>query len=143
MKSRISPPILLALVIATNFALGASLKAAAGAAPRVSGALAAHYAPMTPLQIVPVERLDGVLREIDRAGKTVALMSRHRPAALPLKIWIPAGLDPRAVSHDLYAQLRQLDRAGADLILVEAFPEGEAWLAVADRLGRAAVGAGR
>jgi len=32
---------------------------------------------------------------------------------------------------------------GSDLILVEAPPEGAAWQAVADRLGRAVTGSGK
>ncbi len=51
------------------------------------------------------------------------------PAALP-------------ICHDLYARLRSLDESGAARILVEAPPASPAWAAVADRLGRAAVGSG-
>jgi L-threonylcarbamoyladenylate synthase len=43
-------------------------------------------------------------------------------------------------AHDLYANLRRLDAANADVILVEAVPDGEAWLAVRDRLLRATRG---
>jgi len=38
--------------------------------------------------------------------------------------------------------LRQLDHSGADLILVEDVPSTAAWSAIADRLQRAASGAG-
>jgi L-threonylcarbamoyladenylate synthase len=56
--------------------------------------------------------------------------------------WIAAGSDPAAYAHDLYAHLRALDALGADFILVEAPPADPAWAAIADRLGRAAVGSG-
>ena len=42
----------------------------------------------------------------------------------------------------LYAALRELDQADAELIIVEEIPETPAWAAVADRLQRAAAGAG-
>ena len=44
--------------------------------------------------------------------------------------------------YRLYASLRALDAVGADFILIEALPGGPGWRAVADRLGRAAVGSG-
>ena len=50
--------------------------------------------------------------------------------------------DPEAYARGLYAALRQLDQAGNDLILVEAVPNEPRWAAVADRLRRAACGAG-
>jgi L-threonylcarbamoyladenylate synthase len=36
-----------------------------------------------------------------------------------------------------------MDRAGADLIVVEALPDSPEWTAVADRLRRAVAGAGQ
>jgi L-threonylcarbamoyladenylate synthase len=46
-------------------------------------------------------------------------------------------LDAEAVGTRLYALLHELDNAGFDRILMERPPEGEAWLAVSDRLRRA------
>jgi L-threonylcarbamoyladenylate synthase len=45
-----------------------------------------------------------------------------------------------AYAHDLYANLRTLDAANADVILIEAVPDGDDWLAVRDRLTRATHG---
>ena len=45
--------------------------------------------------------------------------------------------DPAPYAHDLYANLRTLDAVGAAEILIEAVPEDDAWLAIADRLTRA------
>ena len=109
------------------------------ATPRVSGSMEAHYAPRTPMRLVATESL---LAETQTASR-VAVLSRHRPSSASCLRWIPAGLDAGTYGHDLYANLRQLDAAGADLILVEGVPEGDAWAAVVDRLKRAAVGAGR
>jgi L-threonylcarbamoyladenylate synthase len=47
---------------------------------------------------------------------------------------------PEGFAHALYAALRAMDGAGADLILVEAPPQEGAWLGVNDRLRRAAHG---
>jgi L-threonylcarbamoyladenylate synthase len=46
--------------------------------------------------------------------------------------------DPAAWARVLYAELHRCDEAGAELIVVEAPPAGEAWRAIADRLERAA-----
>ena len=41
-------------------------------------------------------------------------------------------------ARELYNNLRTLDRAGCQRILVQGVPDGEAWAAVRDRLLRAA-----
>ncbi|GAA2612637.1 L-threonylcarbamoyladenylate synthase [Paractinoplanes durhamensis] len=46
--------------------------------------------------------------------------------------------DPREYAADLYAALHRLDDAGVTTILVQEPPPTEEWLAVRDRLGRAA-----
>ncbi|MFX6246453.1 Sua5 family C-terminal domain-containing protein, partial [Acinetobacter baumannii] len=43
-----------------------------------------------------------------------------------------------AYAHDLYAALRDMDHAGADLIVVESLPLSADWQGVNDRLRRAA-----
>ena len=55
--------------------------------------------------------------------------------------WIQAALDPARYGHDLYRNLRELDRHGATRILVEAPPRDATWEAVNDRLARAAAAA--
>jgi L-threonylcarbamoyladenylate synthase len=49
--------------------------------------------------------------------------------------------EPRGYAHGLYAALRALDAGGAHLLLVQRPPQGGDWLAVNDRLRRAAAGA--
>jgi L-threonylcarbamoyladenylate synthase len=46
--------------------------------------------------------------------------------------------DPREYAADLYAALHRLDDAGVATILVQEPPQSEDWLAVRDRLSRAA-----
>ncbi|HLW04336.1 MAG TPA: L-threonylcarbamoyladenylate synthase [Azoarcus sp.] len=106
-------------------------------APRVSGALAAHYAPRTPLILVSAEGLVDELRRPDR----IAVLARSARPQTAFH-WRAAPLDPVGYAHDLYANLRELDALGADLILVEAPPATLDWQAVSDRLSRAATGSG-
>lgn len=108
------------------------------AAPRVSGALAAHYAPRTPLVLVAGADLAGCVQPGD------AVLARSpRPAELPADVrWVVAPSDAVAYGHDLYAVLRDLDASGCRRILVETPPATSDWSAITDRLGRAAVGSG-
>ena len=50
--------------------------------------------------------------------------------------------DPVGYAHDLYANLRTLDDAGAATLLIEAVPGDPPWQAVRDRLARATRGDG-
>jgi hypothetical protein len=50
-------------------------------------------------------------------------------------------LRAHSFGHDLYANLRTLDKAGCARILVQEVPGDERWDAIRDRLARAAVGA--
>jgi L-threonylcarbamoyladenylate synthase len=112
----------------------------AAPAPRVSGALDAHYAPRTPLLLVDAAAL---ARETESAaGRRTAVLSRCRPEGVSPSHWIAARESPLSFGHDLYANLRRLDAMGADLLLVERPPSEPAWTAIHDRLGRAATGSG-
>ncbi len=112
------------------------LRHEAEAAPRVSGALAAHYAPRTPMRIASRE-------EIATAPADVAVLT-HAGESDPGRyaMSIDAPFDAHGYAHDLYANLRALDASGAREILVEKLPDGSEWDAVHDRLGRAVVGSG-
>lgn len=116
---------------------------AATPAPRVSGALAAHYAPRTPLQLIAGTDL---LTQVDAClfkGQTIAVLAFSVPPLRhPAVLWFAAAPNAPHYAHDLYANLRLLDAAGVDRILVETPPDQPEWRAVADRLGRAAVGSG-
>jgi len=120
-----------------------AIETAAGA-PRVSGSLEAHYAPRTPLKLVAADRLLDFLNALRHSGRRAAVLCHSQPpqAGMPHVFrLLPA--DPAGYAHGLYGALRELDQAGADLIAVEALPAGPAWAAVADRLRRAAAGAGQ
>ncbi|SDI78020.1 L-threonylcarbamoyladenylate synthase [Propionivibrio dicarboxylicus] len=115
----------------------------AGAVPRVSGSLDAHYAPRTALRVVASADLAVVLAELAAQGKRVGVLARTESGAAESA----AGCcrlpdDPEAYARGFYAGLRELDQGGNDLIVVEALGVGPDWAAVADRLRRAACGAG-
>lgn len=108
------------------------------AAPRASGTLEAHYAPATPVALVQPQKLAETVQELADIGKRAAVMRRGsaEPAGAIAQLALPAA--PVAYAHALYAALRELDAAGADIILVEAPPTDIAWQGVNDRLRRAA-----
>ncbi len=116
--------------------LGVPLRSPGIASPRVSGMLASHYAPRTPTRLVTPDALVAAIRAAN--ARVAVLARRPRPAGLAAVDWIDAPASAAAYAHDLYACLRTLDRAGADLILVESVPASSDWTAIRDRLGRAA-----
>lgn len=121
----------------------AAQPAADPAAPRVSGSLAAHYAPRTPLRLVARHELVAQALAACNQGLRVAVLAHHCADPGDARIvWQAASSDFAGFAHDLYAQLRTLDGLGLDLIMVEAPLDDEAWRAISDRLGRAAVGSG-
>ncbi|MDR6379989.1 L-threonylcarbamoyladenylate synthase [Paraburkholderia caribensis] len=110
-------------------------------APRASGTLKAHYAPRTPLALLPFDVLEPLLAA--RApGERVALVARvsraGRWADAEGVHFVAAPEDPHLYARDLYGLLRALDRANVSRILIEKLPDTIEWIAVNDRLGRAA-----
>jgi L-threonylcarbamoyladenylate synthase len=112
-------------------------------APRVSGSLAAHYAPRTPLRMVAATQLAKVVDELRQAGRRVVILCHgERPNTTAENGTRKLAAHPNGYARALYAALRELDQMAADEIVVEAVPGTRDWAAVADRLRRAAVGAG-
>jgi L-threonylcarbamoyladenylate synthase len=110
--------------------------------PRVSGSLDGHYAPRTAMCLVATNDLFHVIEDVLVRGLRCGLLLRT-PLVLPVVHSLCRLPDaPEAFARLLYAALRELDQAGGDLILVEAVPATPEWSAVADRLRRAAHGAG-
>lgn len=111
-------------------------------APRASGTLKAHYAPRTPLVLAPFDVLERWLSASADAGMRVALVARPSAA----RHWadardvhfVAAPENPHVYARELYGMLRALDRADVARILVEKLPDTPEWIAVNDRLGRAA-----
>lgn len=126
-------------------ALGIALSQVLEAAPRVSGSLAAHYAPTTALEIVDQMQLGARLAQAFIDGQRAVLLARHPVAATfatrAQVLEMPT--DEAGYAQQLYAKLREADALALDLIVVEALPADARWVALNDRLQRAAHGAGR
>ena len=106
--------------------------------PRVPGDRTLHYAPLTPLEIVPIEELERRAGEITARREKVAVLALRPPLQTQRHMtWINAGKKADTYAHNLYNHLRTLDRAGCAKILVQEVPDDERWAAIRDRLRRA------
>ncbi len=114
--------------------LGRKLTMPDACAPRVPGALPAHYAPKTPVRLVGSGELG---REIATRGSRAAVLAFGDPDQR-VDYWLRIPREPEGYAHRLYAALRELDRAECEAILIEMPPESPEWSAVLDRLRRAA-----
>lgn len=108
---------------------------------RTSGSLPAHYAPVTPLSVYPLEQIGQHALALAAQNLRVLVMTWSNIDTSQLsgqsieQCAMPA--DPIAYGQQLYAKLRQFDQAAFDYLLVEAPPDHPDWLAIADRLQRA------
>lgn len=125
----IAPAELAALIGPVELWEGAVREGEAQPAP---GMAERHYAPRARLELVPsgsgLKAAKGRLAYVG-FGHLPSLPSGVRGVLLPL--------DADLVGTRLYALLHELDAAGFERVLVERPPEGEAWLALRDRLRRA------
>jgi L-threonylcarbamoyladenylate synthase len=114
------------------------------AAPRVSGSLAAHYAPRTPLALLPPDALIATVRESLSANRKVGVIAAMT-CPLPGEglVWRQIAADAAGFAHDLYALLRELDSLNLARIIIAQPPQDETWRAINDRLQRAVAGSGR
>jgi L-threonylcarbamoyladenylate synthase len=122
--------------------LGRSPRPPDAAAPRVSGSLTSHYAPRTPASLVRADALRAELARLTERDEQIAVLAwtLKRPDDFE-GVWIAARDNAAEYARDLYANLRALDAANADAILIETPPEDDpGWLAVRDRLTRATQG---
>lgn len=118
-------------------ALLAPLGESAGGPPRVPGSLESHYSPSLPLKIVQSEDTENYL--IAHSDTPIAVLSRRgRPVNSKAALWQVAPEMPNDYARLLYATLRSFDESGCRMIVVEALPALPEWIAVQDRLGRAA-----
>lgn len=101
-------------------------------APRVPGALASHYAPLTPCFRISHTTLAGLAADLPQCAVV------HYTAPLAKAGWqrcLPADADGYA--SQLYDALHEADRSGCARILVLQPPADRIWDAVHDRLQRA------
>jgi L-threonylcarbamoyladenylate synthase len=95
-----------------------------------------HYAPRTPLECVADgnQRVAMLLSESRRVGR----LTHREVALLPGVVLELLPGDAAGYAAGLFAALHRLDDAGVDVIVVDEPPAGDAWLAIRDRLWRAA-----
>jgi L-threonylcarbamoyladenylate synthase len=105
---------------------GGGADGAAVSTPRVPGSTAQHYAPHTPLTLVPAGTLAVAVAAAVERGERAAILA------------CPPDSDAAMYGRALYATLRALDDGRADRLLVEQVPATPEWDAVRDRLTRAA-----
>jgi L-threonylcarbamoyladenylate synthase len=116
--------------------------------PRVSGSLSAHYAPKTKMFLCEKEQLKDLLKRHSQPSSKIAWVHFKNESSTPQQLDVYALTEvvlpdsAQLLAQQLYALLRQLDQSSYDLIAFEHLPKGEAWDAIRDRLGRAAVGSG-
>jgi L-threonylcarbamoyladenylate synthase len=126
------------LAVTGELAIGASESQEVLKSP---GLLRTHYSPKAPLVIWSWK--DEAELKVRSAQRGVGSSNVHVIAHTR----IPSGAgfgrvsviphDPVAFARAVYAELHQCDDAQAELIVVEALPDGPEWRAIADRLRRA------
>jgi L-threonylcarbamoyladenylate synthase len=98
------------------------------------GSMKSHYAPRTPLDILPVEKI----AEISDLSRTGLLAFSNATAGFGhIEVLSPSG-DLREAAANLYGAMRRLDEAGVDRILAEPIPETGLGVAIMERLRKAA-----
>lgn len=103
------------------------------------GMLARHYAPRATLMLATDDGSDLVERLADKGrqvGWLASASSKQIPSPLVRRMDMPD--DAPAYAARLYAVLHELDLSGVDFIVVARLPDEPEWVAVLDRLSRAA-----
>lgn len=119
-------------------ALGRAVPDAGQHAPRASGRLEKHYAPRTPLAVLPAEEVSAMLRAPSRERLAVlAPLHLLADCRANVALAIAAPDDASDYARSLYASLHRLDTSGAARIVIAQPPTGPQWEAVHDRLRRA------
>jgi len=113
---------------------GVQVAEAKGNAPRVSGALASHYAPVAEVVLIDAEKLESLGDEHKDAG-LIALES------IPTPVGLSRLCEPKTSSEfaaQLYSAMHEADRKNLPVIYVVAPAGTGIEQAIADRLARAA-----
>lgn len=108
---------------------------------RSPGMLDRHYAPRTPLEgWFDYEQIVDRSVELWRAGQRIGMIYFGEEATDSERIVrVAMPRNPHAYSANLYRVLHELDARKLDRILIQLPPMTDEWLAVRDRLSRAAV----
>ncbi len=105
------------------------------------GSQLSHYAPHHPLYLLDKESLLQKVKKLSEENKAVSVLSfEKKPVDKQFLIteWIAVSHDPIHYAQQLYHTLHHLDKTKCDYILIERPPNTREWLAIRDRLQRAA-----
>ena len=101
------------------------------------GTLARHYAPRTPLLLMPPQAIEAYLHAHPQT--ICGVLSPHQPTgAANMAVWQQAADNATQYAHELYRHLRTLDSAAISQMIIATPPATEEWAAIHDRLKRAA-----
>lgn len=106
---------------------------------KVAGNVAAHYQPGTPLLCLDASHIKALINKAPRKIALLALSPVAEFSANASLHWHKAmPQDAKGYGQALYKQLYLADQTDADVIIVEQPPAESAWLAIHNRLMRAA-----
>ncbi|GAV24178.1 threonylcarbamoyl-AMP synthase [Carboxydothermus islandicus] len=115
--------------------------------PRAPGMKYPHYAPRAPVYLVKTpEEIWKRAQELGAAGKNVGLLisketkEQYFPNYTPNLLVLGSKTDPSELLRNLYKKLREFDQRDVELILAEVYPEEGLYLALMNRLKKAAAG---
>ncbi len=110
---------------------------------RASGMLESHYAPTTPIEIHPADELWRRAHQLAKLGYKVAVLNlsdNNKCVGSGEITSFQMPLLANEYGRELYATLHRIDHASFDHLLAEALPSTQEWVAINDRMRRAAQG---
>lgn len=113
--------------------------------PAAPGTLAAHYAPNTPLTLLPPDEIEAYAETHMTQSQRFAVYSVVRPLTgsnrnYAAMTWHQMPTSASALAHQLYDDLRYLDTLKLDELIVEMPAREAGFAAIVDRLTRAQTG---
>lgn len=114
------------------------------ASPQAPGMKYRHYAPETPVLAVAsnLEGWESQVKDLNNQGKTIAILAnqtiiKHLQSQVHATFSLGQEGDIKSMARLLFDGLRQLDKSGAQIILVEASQDSQLGLAYMNRLKKA------
>jgi L-threonylcarbamoyladenylate synthase len=112
---------------------------------RVPGSLASHYAPVTPLYLIPSSEFSTFLDSQLQVDRNITVVSFRSPSnEFTERTWATLPKNPSEFARLIYSTLRRLDALHPRMIILESPPVSttgtdplDAWSGINDRLSRA------
>lgn len=103
---------------------------------KAPGQHAQHYSPRTPIRLFASR--EALLKSATTYSNNKAAALLLGSGAVPNCTYVELNKDAADVAQQLYNTLHKMDALDADILLIEAPPNAPEWLAILDRLTRAA-----